>query len=97
MLRPCFFLPIFRAGYSSGPFFRAILPGPFSGYFVPTVCPIVWSASAPPLYPPAMPYRDAASDEGVTPSDFLAQSPRARSTCSTMSRTAPAPPLNSET
>ncbi len=40
---------------------------------------------------------DAASDEGVTPSEFLAQSPRARSTCSTMSRTAPSPPLNSET
>lgn len=42
-------------------------------------------------------YRDATSDEGVTPSEFFAQSPRARSTCSTMSRTAPSPPRNSET
>ena len=43
------------------------------------------------------PYRDAASDEGVTPCESRAQSPRARSTCSTMSRTAPSPPRNSET
>ena len=46
---------------------------------------------------PGRVYRDAASDDGVTPSEFFAQSPRARSTCSTMSRTAPSPPRNSET
>ena len=34
---------------------------------------------------------------GVTPIESRAQSPRARSTCSTMSRTAPWPPRNSET
>ena len=42
-------------------------------------------------------YLDAASFDGVTPIESFAQSPRARSTCSTMSRTAPRPPGNSET
>lgn len=42
-------------------------------------------------------YREATSDEGVTPSELFAQSPLALSTCSTMSRTAPRPPLNCDT
>ena len=42
-------------------------------------------------------YRDAASDDGVTPSEFFAQ-PRARSTCSTdVAHGSPSPPRNSET
>ena len=42
-------------------------------------------------------YLEGTIDAGVTPFELRAQSPRARSTCSTMSRTAPCPPRNSET
>ncbi len=69
--------------------FAGVLPAFFGS------CPVCLGCPSPPF--PAAAYREAASDEGVTPSEFLAQSPRARSTCSTMSRTAPSPPLNSET